>query len=114
MELCDRWGIPHSHFRGHGDGTWTGLDRRKALAYAAYQRTVCPGCGTRPDEWDASAGGDEDAYTAITHRCIGCQILTDRQKTVPTTDEGHGVKVMLIPTSVHAALAVARTQHEHH
>jgi len=109
MELCDRWGIPHSLFRGHGDGTWTGLDRRKALAYQAYKRTVCAGCGTRPAEWDEEAGGDEDAYTALTHRCIGCQIIADKQQTIPTNDEGHGVKVLLIPTSVHAALEVART-----
>ena len=114
MELCDRWGIPHSVFRGHGDGTWTRLDRRKALAYAAYQRTVCPGCGTRPEEWDETVGGDEDAYTAITHRCIGCQVIADKQKSVPSGDEGHGVKVLLIPTSVHAAMALARTQNAHH
>ncbi|MFM9373277.1 hypothetical protein [Streptomyces sp. Da 82-17] len=109
LELCDRWGIPHSQFRGHGDGTWTDLDRRKALAYAAYARQACPGCGTRAEEWDEQAGGDEDAYTAITHRCIGCQILADKQKQVPQGDEGHGVKVLLIPTSVHAALQLART-----
>jgi hypothetical protein len=109
MELCDRWGIPHSRFRGHGDGTWTSLDRRKALAYRQFARAVCGGCGTRPGEWDEDSGGDENAYTAITHRCIGCQILADKQQQVPTGDEGHGVKVLLIPTSVHAALQVART-----
>jgi hypothetical protein len=111
LELCDRWGIPHSLFRGHGDGTWTDLDRRKALAYAAYNRSVCPHCGTRVDEWDENAGGDEDAYTAITHRCVGCQVLADKQKTVPQGDEGHGVKVALIPTSIHAAMQIARTSH---
>ncbi|WP_037688108.1 hypothetical protein [Streptomyces scabiei] len=111
MELCDRWGIPHSTFRGHGDGTWTSLDRRKALAYAEHQRHVCTACGTRPAEWDEAFGGDEYAYTAVTHRCIGCQIVADKQKTVPTGGEGHGVKVLLIPTSVHAALEVARVHH---
>ena len=34
MEVCREYRIPHSLFRGHGDGTWTDLDRRKALAYA--------------------------------------------------------------------------------
>ncbi len=109
MELCHQWGMPHSRFRGHGDGTWSDLDRRKALAYAAYLKTLCPGCGTRAEEWDEEAGGDEGAYRATTHRCIGCQILADKQKTVPEGDEGHGVKLALIPTSVHAAMHLIRT-----
>jgi hypothetical protein len=104
MELCREYRMPHSYFRGHGDGTWSDLDRRKALAYEEYRRSVCPQCGTRPEEWDEAAGGDEDAYRAITHRCVGCQLLADKQKTVPDDDEGHGVKVLLIPTSVHAAM----------
>ena len=104
--------MPHSQFRGHGDGTWSDLDRRKALAYAAYARQVCAGCGTRPAEWDEKAGGDEDAYTALTHRCIGCQLLADKQRTVPDGDEGHGVKVLLLPTSVHAAMQLIRTHHQ--
>jgi hypothetical protein len=112
MELCHKWGIPHSQWRGHGDGTWTDLDRRKALAYADYLKQVCPSCGTRPDEWDEALGGDEDAYRAVTHRCIGCQLLADKQKTVPAGDEGHGVKVLLIPSSVHAALQLQKT-HTH-
>lgn len=111
MELCRQYRIPHSLFRGHGTGAWTDLDRRKALAYETYLKSVCPGCGTRPDEWDEEAGGDEDAYRAITHRCIGCQLIADRQKSVPTDDEGHGVKVLLIPSSVHAAMELARHQH---
>lgn len=113
MELCREYRIPHSYFRGRGDGIWSDLDRRKALAYAAYTRSVCSQCGTRAEEWDETAGGAEDAYTAITHRCIGCQIIADKQKTVPTGDEGHGVKVLLIPTSVHAALEIARTHTSH-
>jgi hypothetical protein len=112
MELCHTWGIPHSLFRGHGDGIWSELDRRKAIAYAAYLKQVCSSCGTRPEEWDETLGGDEDAYRAITHRCIGCQLIADKQKHVPSDDEGHGVKVLLIPSSVHAALELQRT-HTH-
>lgn len=110
MELCHQWGIPHSQFRGHGDGIWSELDRRKSLAYAAYLKSLCPSCGTREEEWDERVGGDEDAYRATTHRCIGCQLLADKQKTVPDGDDGHGVKVLLIPTSVHAALQLQRHQ----
>ncbi|MGW0948433.1 hypothetical protein ACWD4O_38580 [Streptomyces sp. NPDC002623] len=109
MALCREYRIPHSLFRGHGDGSWTDLDRRKALAYEDYVTQVCPGCGTRPEEWDEDGGGDEDAYRAVTHRCIGCQLIADKQKTVPEGDEGHGVKVALIPTSVHAALELQRS-----
>ena len=111
MELCNTWGIPHSFFRGHGNGTWTDLDRRKARAYADYCKAVCPSCGTRAEEWDENVGGDEDAYRAFSHRCIGCQLIADKQKTVPDGDEGHGVKVALIPTSVHAAMQLARQHH---
>lgn len=110
MQLCREYRIPHSYFRGHGDGTWTDLDRRKALAYEDYLKQVCSNCGTRSDEWDEAVGGDEDAYRAVTHRCIGCQVLADRQKEVPEGDEGHGVKVALIPTSVHEALKLQRTR----
>jgi len=111
MRLCREYRIPHSYFRGHGDGTWTDLDRRKALAHEDYLKQVCPSCGTRAEEWDEQAGGDEDAYRATTHRCIGCQVLADKQTEVPDGDEGHGVKVLLIPTSVHAALQLQRTHH---
>ncbi|WP_329474246.1 hypothetical protein OIE75_40760 (plasmid) [Streptomyces sp. NBC_01723] len=104
--------MPHSRFRGHGDGTWSDLDRRKARAYLHYLKQVCQTCGTRPDEWDETQGGDEDAYRATTHRCIGCQILQDRQKTLPDGDEAHGMKVALIPTSVAAALELEKS-HRH-
>ncbi|MFE1949928.1 hypothetical protein ACFW9D_05600 [Streptomyces sp. NPDC059524] len=111
MDLCRQYQIPHSQLRGHGDGTWTDLDRRKALAHEAYLKQICPSCGTRADEWDEQAGGAEDAYTAITHRCIGCQLIADKQKTVPEGADGNGVKVLLIPTSVHAALELTRPAH---
>lgn len=108
MDLCRQYRIPHSVFRGHGDGTWTNLDRRKALAHEAHLRQECPSCGTRADEWDEHAGGAEDAYTPITHRCVGCQLLADKQKSVPDGDDGHGVKVLLLPSSVQAALELLR------
>ena len=70
---------------------------------------MCPTCGTRAGEWDEKAGGDEDAYRAITHRCVGCQLIADRQKSLPDGDDSHGMKVALIPTSIHAAMELART-----
>jgi hypothetical protein len=112
MEACRAYRIPHSLFRGHGDGTWSDLDRRKARAYEAYLKAVCPSCGTRAEEWDEESGGDEDAYRPFTHRCIGCQLIADKQKQIPEGDEGHGVKVALIPSSVHAALEIQQA-HPH-
>ena len=103
LEICDQHGIPHSFFRGHGDGSWSELDRRKAIAYRDYKRTVCQACGTRPDEWNEETGGDEDAYLAATHKCIGCEVLADKQAEVPDGPEGRGIKVYLLPGSVHAA-----------
>lgn len=113
LELCDRWGIPHSQFRGHGDGTWSDLDRRKALAYRDYTRTVCPQCGTRPTEWDEAAGGDENAYVAVDHRCVGCQLIADKQDDVPTGAEGHGIKVFLLPAQLHAAQQLLKQLQQH-
>lgn len=106
MELCDRWGIPHSQFLGLGTGTWTRRDRAKALAYRDYQRSVCRDCGTREAEWDEAQGGDEDAYTASAHRCSGCQLIADKQADIPESE--HGIKVALLPAAVHAALAAQR------
>lgn len=113
LEFCDDHGLPHSFFRGHGDGSWSDLDRRKALAYRAYKRTVCPGCGTRAAEWDEHAGGDEDAYRASTHRCVGCQILADKQAEVPDGPDGRGIKTFLLPTSVHAAQLTLKQLRQH-
>ena len=64
MELCHTYGMPHSQFPGAGDGRWTVLDRAKALAWLAYTRAVCSGCGTRADEWRPELGGDRFAYVA--------------------------------------------------
>lgn len=109
LELCDRWGIPHSVFRGIGDGTWTARDRAKALAYREYQRTVCPQCGTRDAEWDETAGGDENAYVAATHKCVGCEVIADKQAELPTEGQAaRGMKVYLLPSAVHAALQAQR------
>ncbi|MFJ8677215.1 hypothetical protein [Streptomyces sp. NPDC093589] len=119
LELCKEYGIPHSQFRGIGDGTWTARDRDKALALRDYQRTVCPQCGTRAEDWDQGGDDDtEDAYVAVTHRCVGCQVIADKQADVHEGSSSHGVKVLLIPASVHAATEVMRQlekqQHQHH
>ncbi|WP_228718401.1 hypothetical protein [Kitasatospora acidiphila] len=97
MELADRYGIPHSQLTGAGSGRWTALDRAKALAFLAYRRHVCDGCGTRAAEWDERAGGDRFAYVAETVRCPGCELVEMERERVPDGAEGRGVKIGLRP-----------------
>ena len=94
-------------FRGTGDGTWTGLDRDKALAYAAYQRGVCPQCGTRDSEWEDERGNYVDAYVAVSHKCLGCEEIAMKQREIPEGKAGDGMKVLLMPAHIHAAQQVA-------
>ncbi len=65
--MCAEYGIPHSRFLA-----WPASDRDKAIWMHLRHRQECPGCGTRPDEWDPSRGGRLDAYTAAPVRCRGC------------------------------------------
>ncbi|MEU6054236.1 hypothetical protein ABZ829_27920 [Streptomyces xanthochromogenes] len=91
-----------------GDGTWSALDRDKALAYAAYQRTVCPSCGTRHEDWDHGLPGEEDAYVASVQRCVGCQVIADKQAELKDEPDTHGTKIALLPVAVHAARQLER------
>lgn len=86
LELCDRWGVPHSHFLG-GPPRWTDLDRDKALAYALLARQTCV-CGTRLEEWDPELGGARDAYVGDTVRCPGCQRLEEERAQIPSSELG--------------------------
>jgi len=114
LELCHEWGIPHSQFRGIGDGTWTARDRAKALAYQAWRRTVCPQCNTRAEEWTDDRGEFVEAYIAASHKCFGCEEIARKQAEVPEGKPGWGVKVYLIPPAVKAALEVAEQYQRRH
>lgn len=63
---------------------------------------MCPHCGTREQEWDA----DEEAYVASAQLCQGCEAIADKQADIPK--DKHGVKVALVPYSVHAANQAAK------
>lgn len=106
MALCHQWGIPYSQFRG-GDGTWSSLDRDKALAYAEYLRGACPQCGTRESEWVDEQGEYVDAYIATTHTCFGCEEVATKQKEIPPGQAGGGLKILLLPAHIHAARQLA-------
>lgn len=54
----------------------------------------CPGCGTRPAEWDPNRGGHPAAYTAGGRVCPGCfNVETAREK----WQNQAGVHVVLNP-----------------
>lgn len=93
LALCDRWGIGHSQFLSLPD-----LDQDKALAFATYAASVCPGCGTRADEWEPGAGGDLAAYAADVRTCPGCQVRGDLERDLREgAVEASGRYVVLVP-----------------
>lgn len=100
LELSAAYGIPHSQFLG-GDGRWSELDRAKALAWAEWQRVVCPDCHTRLEEWDRERGGDPHAYVTDTLRCPGCELIEQERDHVPQDRSGYGVKIQLLPRALH-------------
>jgi hypothetical protein len=102
LRLCDRWGIPHSHFLG-GPNEWSDLDRAKAHAYADYMLTVCPQCGTRPDEWDPEQGGDRAAYVADFHVCPGCSVTGELAGQVNRDEHVPGRSITLVRRDVYLA-----------
>ncbi|WP_432185502.1 hypothetical protein [Streptomyces tendae] len=69
-------------------------------------RGVCPHCGTRESDWVDDQGDYQEAYVAITHKCFGCEEITSRQAEIPEGKAGAGMKVLLLPASVHAAQQV--------
>lgn len=74
MSYCAPRGIPHSLFLGRvveaGEPQWLDADRDKALWWLIHDRMTCPGCGTRPDEFE----NDPDAYIPEPHHCRGCEV----------------------------------------
>lgn len=107
MALCREYRIPYSQFRSLGDGTWSPADQAKALAYEEYLRGTCPQCGTRESEWVDESGEYVDAYIAVTHNCFGCEEIAMKQKEIPEGQAGAGLKVLLLPASIHAAQEIA-------
>ncbi|MCI3279088.1 hypothetical protein [Streptomyces cylindrosporus] len=101
--MCRQYGIPHSQFKGVGNGTWTERDQHKALAYEEYLRGACPQCGTRESDWTDPDGEYVEAYVAQSHKCFGCEEIAMKQREIPEGRAGDGMKVLLIPASVLAA-----------
>jgi hypothetical protein len=67
---------------------------------------VCTQCGTRESEWDPEFGGDPYAYAAAARKCFGCEEIQREQQRIPAGAAGAGMKVVLLPASVVAAIEV--------
>jgi hypothetical protein len=74
---------------------WDPDDRDKAVWHWIWRRQECQHCGTRPDEWDETRGGNRNAYVGEKRRCRGCEVKDRTQETV-TPEDGRGVYVALI------------------
>jgi hypothetical protein len=70
---------------------------------------VCPQCGTRHEDWDHGGDDEEDRYTAVLQKCVGCEVIADKQKELADSGEStHGMKVALVPVATQAALDMLR------
>lgn len=70
---------------------------------------MCPQCGTRHDDWDHGAPGQEDVYVAVGQRCVGCQVIADKQAEFEQQgQEMAGLKVALVPVAIQAAADTER------
>lgn len=70
---------------------------------------MCPQCGTRYDDWDHGGDEEEDAYVPVLQKCVGCEVIADKQKELEGSGEStHGMKVALVPASVQKALDLMR------
>lgn len=90
MAYCGPRGIPHSQFL-----SWSKTDRDKALTWLLRDRSACPSCGTRPEEWDPAKGGSRDAYRADIVECRGC-VERERAQDAPELKTQRGLSIALV------------------
>lgn len=90
MAVCAAYGIPHSQFLA-----WRQTDRDKSIWWEIRQRSTCPSCGTRAEEWDPRQGGSRDAYRADFRECAGC-VEKERASDAPELKEQRGLSVILV------------------
>lgn len=59
---------------------------------------MCRGCGTRLEEWDETAGGDDFAYEVEIKRCRGCESIEDARSEIPEGANTKGLQFALVPS----------------
>lgn len=94
MAVCAEYRIPHSHFLG-GQLEWSQADRDKAITWQRRQSEYCRGCGTHPDDWNESKGGNRHAYEAEIMICPGCEVR-QREEAKLQTDQWKKVRGALV------------------
>jgi hypothetical protein len=90
LGVCHHYRIPHGEFLA-----WPDEDRDKAIWMWLRERSTCPHCGTRPEEWDPTQGGNRRAYLAEVQVCRGCQAIAERQKGIDDKHANHGHHIVL-------------------
>lgn len=90
MAVAEKYRIPHSQLLD-----WSRPDREKAVWWHLRQAEACPSCGTRAEEWDPKRGGDRNAYSAVLHRCRGCEVSGRTEDSEEFKKAGRGVSVQL-------------------
>ncbi|WP_405149429.1 hypothetical protein OG589_14495 [Sphaerisporangium sp. NBC_01403] len=92
LAVCHHYLIPHSAFL-----SWSAEDRDKAIWQHIRKRQACGSCGTRPEEWDETRGGDRNAYIAEPERCRGCEVKQAGEEALASDkDRGRGARIVLI------------------
>jgi hypothetical protein len=69
LAVCAQYKRFHSEFLALSQD-----DRDKAIWQFLRDRSTCPHCGTRPEEWDPDVGGHRGAYVADLAECEGCVV----------------------------------------
>jgi hypothetical protein len=73
------------------------------------ERSRCPNCGTRPEQWlDANGKHVEPPpYKATSALCGGCQALEDKRKEIPE-DFRHRYQVFLVKADENESSSTGR------
>ena len=90
MDYCGPRGLSHDDFLG-----WSASARDKAIWWMLRERSRCPACGTRAEEWDPEQGGHRRAYSAKLSQCEGC-IVVERAQESNEMSAARGMKVFLV------------------
>lgn len=95
MAYCGPRGIPLSTFLGaQPPGVWADADRSAALEWQSWESRRCSSCGTHPEDWDESKGGDRFAFKAALHECTGCVRIDMVSKTAEAQRPGVHIRLV--------------------
>lgn len=92
LAVCAQYKRFHSEFLALSQD-----DRDKAIWQFLRDRSTCPHCGTRPEEWDPDAGGNRAAYVADLTECEGCVVrLRGEAEAEQELRDFRGARIVLV------------------